>query len=255
MGIPASREASTVSRAVITGKTAHAFDPKTFLSAAGMGRTVLEYRSNSVIFSQGEPSDAVFYVEKGRVKLAVVSERGREAVVRLPSTGEFFGEGCLAGQMVRMETATAMTDCSLLKIRKQTMIRALHEQQELSDFFVSYLVSRNIRYEEDLVDQLFNTAEKRLARILVLLANFGKEDRRQTIEPKINQETLAQMVGTTRARVSYFMNRFKKQGLVEYNDQLEVYSSLLNVVLYGRTAHPRSASAGTAGRLPKKSKK
>jgi CRP/FNR family transcriptional regulator, cyclic AMP receptor protein len=255
MGIPVSRQGGTVSRAVIASKTAPSFDPKTFLSAAGMGRTVVNYRKNSVIFSQGDVADAVFYVHKGRVKLAVVSERGREAVVRLPAAGEFFGEGCLAGQTVRIETATTISDCSLLKIRKQAMVRALHEQQELSDFFVSYLVSRNIRYEEDLVDQLFNSSEKRLARILLLLANFGKEDRRQRIDPKISQETLAQMVGTTRSRVNFFMNRFRKLGFVEYNDELEVHSSLLNVVLYGRTPLPRSLSAGETAKLLKRSKK
>jgi CRP/FNR family transcriptional regulator, cyclic AMP receptor protein len=240
-------------RADMASKNADLFDLEAFLPAAGMGGTVVKCRRKSVVFSQGGVAGAVYYVQRGRVKLAVVSERGNEAVVRLPSAGEFFGEGCLAGQAVRTETASAMTDCSLLRIEKQAMVRALHEQQELSDFFVAYLLLRSIRYQEDLLDQLFNSSEKRLARILLMLAKSGGEDRPQKIAPKISQETLAQMVGTTRSRVSFFMNKFKRLGLVGYNGGLEVRRSLRKVVLHGNPPPSRSVSPENTDSLPRKS--
>jgi CRP/FNR family transcriptional regulator, cyclic AMP receptor protein len=240
-------------KAVMAGKNADTFDPEAFLPAADMAGTVVKCRRNSVVFSQGGAASAVFYVQTGRVKLAVVSERGREAVVRLPGAGEFFGEGCLAGQTVRMETATAMTDCSLLRIEKQAMVRALREQQAFSNFFVAYLLSRSLRYEEDLLDQLFNSSEKRLARILLLLAKSGGEVGSQKIAPKISQETLAQMVGTTRARVSFFMNKFRRRGLVDYNAGLKVHNSLLRVILHENTPPPKSTSAEAFGGLRNKS--
>src|SRR5438128_11766110 len=184
------------------------------------------------IFAQGNPADAVFYLQTGKVKLAVVSKTGKEATIGILSNKSFFGEGSLAGQSLRMGTATAMTDCSVLRIEKKAMMQALHREHTLSDMFVAYLLARNIRYEEDLVDQLFNSSEKRLARILLLLAHFGKEGSPETVVPKISQETLAEMVGTTRSRVSFFMNRFRKLGFVEYNGVLRVNSALLNVVLH-----------------------
>ncbi len=184
------------------------------------------------IFAQGDDADAVFYIQKGKVRLAVVSKTGKEATIGIVSEGNFFGEGSLAGQVHRMGSATAMTDCELLRIDKKAMMNALHREHAFSDLFVGYLLARNIRYEEDLVDQLFNSSEKRLARILLLLARFGKEGVPEVVVPKITQETLAEMVGTTRARVSFFMNRFRKLGFIHYNGGLQVHSSLLNVVLH-----------------------
>ena len=208
------------------------FDLRAFLKEVGTGRTVVEYRKNGAVFSQGDAADAVFYIQKGRMKLAVLSPAGKEGVVALLSPGDFFGEGCLSGRTVRIETATALTDCSLLRIEKEAMVRALRERA-LSEHFLAYLLLRNLQYEEALVDQLFNSSEKRLARILLVLAHFGKEGKPEAIVPKISQETLAQMVGTTRARISFFMNKFRKLGFVEYNDdEIEVHGSLLNVVLH-----------------------
>jgi CRP/FNR family cyclic AMP-dependent transcriptional regulator len=197
------------------------------------GRLCLFQKKQS-IFAQGDACDAVFYIQKGKVRLTVVSETGKEATIGILSNGDFFGEGCLAGQPLRMASATAMTDCDLLRIEKKAMMEALHREHALSDMFVAYLLGRNIRYEEDLVDQLFNSSEKRLARILLLLAHFGKEGVPEAVVPKISQETLAEMVGTTRSRVSFFMNRFRKLGFVDYNggSGLQVHSSLLNVVLH-----------------------
>ena len=184
------------------------------------------------IFTQGDVADAVFYIHKGKVRLTVVSKTGREATIGILNEGSFFGEGALAGQVVRMGSAAAMTDCGLLRVDKKAMMEALHREHEFSDMFVAYLLARNIRYEEDLVDQLFNSSEKRLARVLLLLAHFGKDGKPESVIPKIGQETLAEMVGTTRSRVSFFMNRFRKLGFIHYNGGLEVHSSLLNVVLH-----------------------
>jgi CRP-like cAMP-binding protein len=195
-------------------------DWEPFLARMSQGNTTVECGTTRSIFRQGDPADSVFYLRRGKVKLAVTSDHGKEAIVAILGGGEFFGEGCLAGQPLRMATATAMTDCSLARIEKPLMARMLHEQHDVSELFVTHLLSRNIRYEEDLVDQLFNSSETRLARILLLLAHFGKESRAETVLPRVNQESLAQMVGTTRSRVSHFMNKFRKLGFVEYNGGL-----------------------------------
>jgi CRP/FNR family cyclic AMP-dependent transcriptional regulator len=215
-----------------TRKAPTPFDPKTFLSKIGKGKTLMRYRTKQGIFAQGDAADAVYYLQKGQVKLSVVSQQGKEAVIALLGAGDFFGEGCLAGQPLRMATATAILDCSIVRIEKQTIIRVLHDEPTFSTLFITHLLSRNIRIEEDLVDQLFNSSEKRLARILLLLANFGKEGKPEKVIPKISQEVLAEMIGTTRSRVSYFMNKFRKLGFIEYNGSLEVHSSLLNIILY-----------------------
>ena len=209
------------------------FDLKAFLATIGEGRKFVLVPKKQAIFAQGDPSDAVFYIQNGKVKLTVVSNDGKEATIGILSESDFFGEGCLAGQSRRMASATALTDAAVLRIEKSAMMRVLHREHTLSDMFVAYLLARNIRYEEDLVDQLFNSSEKRLARILLLLAHFGKEGTPETVVPKIGQETLAEMVGTTRSRVSFFMNRFRKLGFINYNSKgLQVHSSLLNVVLH-----------------------
>ena len=205
-----------------------------FLAGITRGKTVLEYGANRTIFVQGDPADSVFYLHHGKVKLAVTSQQGKEAIVTILGDNEFFGEGCLAGQPLRIATAVAVTDCTLYRIEKSLMVRLLHEQHEISELFITHLLSRNTRFEEDLVDQLFNSSEKRLARILLLLAHFGKESRTETVHPGINQEHLAQMVGTTRSRVSHFMNKFRKLGFVDYTGSgaLTVNSGLLGVVLH-----------------------
>jgi CRP-like cAMP-binding protein len=209
------------------------FDPRKFLATIGEGRRVVSCPKKQAIFAQGEAADTVFYIQAGKVLLTVVSESGKEATLGILGEGEFFGEGGLAGQPLRMGFATAMTDCELLQIDKKTMVLALHREHAFSDLFVAYLLGRNIRYEEDLVDQLFNSSEKRLARVLLLLSHFGKEGVPVEVIPKISQETLAEMVGTTRSRVNFFMNRFRKLGFVDYGgDGLQVHSSLLNVVLH-----------------------
>jgi CRP-like cAMP-binding protein len=209
------------------------FDPKSFLAKVGEGRTISKYRKDQVVFSQGELADAVFYVQKGKVKVTVVSDQGKEAVVALLGADEFCGEGCLAGQPRRMATVTAMTECMIMRLQKASVIRVLHDEPGFSEIFISHLLARTIRIEEDLVDQLFNSSEKRLARLLLLLANFGKEGRPEPVVAKISQETLAEMIGTTRSRVSFFMNKFRRLGFVDYNGSgLEVHSSLLNVVLH-----------------------
>jgi CRP/FNR family transcriptional regulator, cyclic AMP receptor protein len=214
-------------------KKSQPVDWEALLASIPGGQTVMEYGANRKIFRQGEPANSVFYLRQGKVKLAVTSKQGKEAIVAILDAGEFFGEGCLAGQQLRVSTATAMTDCTLARIEKPLMGRMLHEQHDVSELFVTHLLSRNIRYEEDLVDQLFNSSEKRLARILLLLAHFGKEARAETVLPRINQENLAQMVGTTRSRVSHFMNKFRKLGFVDYNGSgLTVHSGLLTVVLH-----------------------
>jgi CRP/FNR family cyclic AMP-dependent transcriptional regulator len=212
------------------------FDPKAFLARTGAGRALADYAKNHTIFLQGEPADAIFYIQKGKIKLTVVSKQGKEAVVAILGAGDFFGEGCLAGQFLRMASATTMLECSILRIEKASAIRLLHEQPAFSELLLHHMLSRNIRIEEDLVDQLFNSSEKRLARVLLLLANFGKEGKPSLVIPKISQETLAEIVGTTRSRVSFFMNRFRKLGFIQYNGQfdsgLEVHSSLLNIILH-----------------------
>jgi CRP-like cAMP-binding protein len=210
---------------------AMAFDSKAFLTSIESGKTTKGYRDKDIVFSQGDPADAVFFIESGKVQLTVVSTRGKEAVIGVLERGSFFGEGCLAGQPLRMSTASALGSSSIIRVARTTMVRLLHREPEFAELFTAYLLSRNVRIEEDLVDQLFNSSEKRLARILLLLAQFGKESRRDTVIPKVSQETLAAMVGTTRSRVSYFMNRFRKMGFIHYNGGLEVHSALLTVVL------------------------
>ena len=208
------------------------FDPKVFLASVNGGRTIASYRKDEVIFSQGKPADAVFYIQKGKVKITVISDQGKEAVVAVLGPDEFCGEGCLTGQRLRLATAAAMTECEIMRLEKGTMARVLHEEPVFSEFFVSHLLTRTIRVEADLVDQLFNSSEKRLARALLLLANFGKESPPEPIIAKISQETLAEMIGTTRSRVSFFMNKFRKLGLIDYNGHMEIHRSLLNVVLH-----------------------
>jgi len=219
--------------AVTLAKRKRDFDPRSFLATIGVGRKVVLFPKKETIFAQGDAADSVFYIQEGKVRLTVVSKTGKEATLGILSEGEFFGEGGLAGQPLRMGSATALTDCELLRIDKKAMMEALHREHEFSDMFVAYLLARNIRYEEDLVDQLFNSSEKRLARILLLLAHFGKEGAPETVIPKISQETLADMIGTTRSRVSFFMNRFRELGFVDYGGGgLQVHSSLLNIVLH-----------------------
>ena len=209
------------------------FDPASFLATAGVGRKLMNLPKKQRLFSQGEPANAIFYIQKGRVKLTVVSKRGKEATIALLTAGEFVGESCIASaQPLRQATAAAITDCEILRIGRKDMLRVLHEQHAFSDVFVSFLLARNARIQEDLVDQLFNSSEKRLARILLLLAQFGKDGKPEKVIPKISQETLDEMVGTTRSRVSFFMNRFRKMGFIEYNGSMEIHSSLLNVILH-----------------------
>jgi CRP-like cAMP-binding protein len=209
------------------------FDPMKFLATIGDGRNVVTFPEKQKIFTQGEAADAVFYIQEGKVKLTVVSKIGKEATLGILSAGQFFGEGGLAGQAMRMGSATAITNCELLRIDKKAMMLALHREHKFSDLFIVYLLARNVRYEEDLVDQLFNSSEKRLARVLLLLAHFGKEGTPETVISNISQETLAEMIGTTRSRVSYFMNRFRKLGFVDYaGSKMQVHSSLLNIVLH-----------------------
>jgi CRP/FNR family transcriptional regulator, cyclic AMP receptor protein len=221
--------------AAITKKNGE-FDPNTFLATIGQGRRMLSVPKKQTIFAQGDAADAVFYIQKGKVRLTVVSKIGKEATIAIVGERNFFGEGALAGQVLRMGSAAAMSDCEVLRVEKKAMMDALHREHAFSDMFVAYLLGRNIRYEEDLVDQLFNSSEKRLARVLLLLAHFGKEGIPETVVPKISQETLADMVGTTRSRVSFFMNRFRKLGFIHYaggeDGGLQVHSSLLNVVLH-----------------------
>jgi len=210
-----------------------AFEPEAFLERTGLGRTIIDLKKQQTIFSQGDAADAVFYIREGRIKLTVLSKRGKEATIALLGAGNFLGEECIAAvQPQRMATAMAITPATLLKVERREMVRALHANHALSDVFVSYLLSRNARIQEDLVDQLFNSSEKRLARALLLLAQFGKDGTPETVIPKISQEVLAEMVGTTRSRVSFFMNRFRKLGFIEYNGKLSVHSSLLNVILH-----------------------
>ena len=210
------------------------FHPDDFLARIGEGRTISTYRKNQNVFSQGDIADSVFYIQKGKVKVTVVSEHGKEAVVAILGKDEFCGEGCLAGQPKRIASAAALTECDIMRIEKGAIVRTLHDEPEFSQLFLEHLLARTIRVEEDLVDQLFNSSEKRLARALLLLANFGKEGRPEPIITKVSQETLAEMIGTTRSRVSFFMNKFRKLGFISYNGTMEVHSSLLSVVLHDR---------------------
>jgi CRP/FNR family cyclic AMP-dependent transcriptional regulator len=208
------------------------FDPKVFLAKVDGGRTVSDYPKNQIVYAQGDPADSVFYIQKGKAKVTVLSEQGKEAVVALLGTGDFFGEGCLAGQPLRMATVSTLAESVIARMSKADIVRVIHEEPSFAELFISHLLARNIRVEEDLVDQLFNSSEKRLARVLLLLANFGKDGKPEPVIAKISQETLAEMIGTTRSRVNFFMNKFRQLGLIEYNGHLEVHSSLLNVVLH-----------------------
>jgi CRP/FNR family transcriptional regulator, cyclic AMP receptor protein len=217
-------------------KRRRSFDPKAFLAKVGEGRSIARYRNNQIVFSQGDPADAVFYIQKGKMKVTVVSEQGKEAVVAILGPDGFFGEACLAGQVQRIATVATMTESVIVRMEKAAIVRVIHEEPAFSEMFIAHLLSRTIRVEADLVDQLFNSSEKRLARLLLLLANFGKEGAPVPMIAKISQETLAEMIGTTRSRVSFFMNNFRKLGLIDYNGGIEVHSSLLNVVLHD---HPQ----------------
>jgi CRP/FNR family transcriptional regulator, cyclic AMP receptor protein len=209
------------------------FDPSAFLAQAGLGRTIVDLKAGQIVFSQGDPAEAVFYIQRGKIRVSIISSSGKEATIALLGEKNFLGEECIASsQPMRLATATAMSEGAVLKIETQEMVRALHEHHAISDMFVSYLLSRNLRVQEDLVDQLFNSSEKRLARVLLILAQFGKDGIPETVIPKISQELLAEMVGTTRARVNFFMNRFRKLGFIEYNGSIQVHPSLLNVVLH-----------------------
>ncbi|PNE11215.1 MAG: Crp/Fnr family transcriptional regulator [Beijerinckiaceae bacterium] len=217
----------------MTAKRQPSFDPKTFLAMVGEGRSIGGYRTDDTVFSQGDPADAVFYIESGEVKVTVVSEQGKEAVIAILGMNDFFGEGCLGGQARRIATVTTMRDSVIVRVEKAAIVRVIHQEPAFSEMFIAHLLARAIRVEADLVDQLFNSSEKRLARMLLLLANFGKEEKKpETIVAKISQETLADMIGTTRSRVSFFMNKFRKLGYIDYNGRIEVHSSLLNVVLH-----------------------
>jgi CRP-like cAMP-binding protein len=220
-----------------------AFDPKAFLSKVNGGRTMSDYGKNQTVYRQGEPADSVFYIQKGKAKVTVLSEQGKEAVVAVLGAGDFFGEGCLTGQPLRLATVSALTECEITRIPKAEIIAIIHKEPAFAELFIAHLLARNSRIEEDLVDQLFNSSEKRLARTLLLLANFGKEGEPEAVLAKISQETLAEMVGTTRSRVSFFMNRFRKLGLISYNGKIEVHRSLLNVVLHEKPEIRKSSGA------------
>ena len=219
------------------------FDPKDFLAKVGEGKTIVRYDKNQIIFTQGDPANTIYYVQKGRVKVVVISEQGKEAVVGILEARQFFGEGCMNGHSIRIATTTAMEECLITAITKEAMIATIHSEPKFSELFMAYLLTRNSRIEEDLIDQLFNSSEKRLARVLLLLANFGKEGSPQPIAPNISQETLAEMIGTTRSRVSFFMNKFRKLGLISYNGKIEVHNSLLNAVLYEKPQIERQPKA------------
>jgi CRP/FNR family cyclic AMP-dependent transcriptional regulator len=227
---PVSRK----SRAGSIRKRRISFDPKNFLAKVGEGKTVSACKKGQIVFSQGDAADAVFYILKGKIKLTVVSERGKEAVVGLLGPGHFFGEGCLNGHLLRVTSATTIDECVITRIAKPAMITTMHDQPKFSELFMADLLNRNSRIEEDLIDQLFNSSEKRLARVLLLLANFGKDEAPEPIVGKFSQEILAEMIGTTRSRVSHFMNKFRKLGYIKYNGKLEIHNSLLNVVLYDK---------------------
>jgi CRP/FNR family transcriptional regulator, cyclic AMP receptor protein len=211
-----------------------AFDAQAFLAKMGEGKSILQFKKGQNVFVQGDPADTVFYIQKGRIKLTVLSDHGKEAVVGILAPGQFFGEGCMNGHKLRISTTTAMENCVITAITKTAMIAALHDEPQFSEMFMAYLLTRNSRIEEDLIDQLFNSSERRLARLLLLLANFGKEGSPQPISQSISQETLAEMIGTTRSRVSFFMNKFRKLGLIDYNGHIEVHNSLLSAVLHDK---------------------
>src|SRR6266702_279346 len=238
LALPSSGERAALARrkrgAFVRKRVKASFDPKEFLAKVGEGKTISKYRKDQIVFSQGEVADAVFYIQQGKVKLTVVSEQGKEAVVAILGPGHFFGEGCLNGHPLRIATTRAIDECVVTRLEKATMIATIHNEPEFSELFMSYLSTRNSRIEEDLIDQLFNSSEKRLARLLLLLANFGKEGRPEPIVGTFSQETLAEMIGTTRSRVSFFMNKFRKLGFIEYNGKIEVHNSLLNVVLHDK---------------------
>ena len=219
------------------------FDPKEFLAKVGVGKTIVRYHNNQIVFAQGDPADTIYYLQKGRVKVVVISEQGKEAVVGILEAEQFFGEGCMNGHSIRIATTTAMEECLVTAITKEAMLATIHSEPKFSEMFMAYLLTRNSRIEEDLIDQLFNSSEKRLARLLLLLANFGKEGSPQPIAPNISQETLAEMIGTTRSRVSFFMNKFRKLGLISYNGKIEVHNSLLNAVLYEKPQIERQPKA------------
>jgi CRP/FNR family transcriptional regulator, cyclic AMP receptor protein len=227
-------------------KGGSSFDAKKFLAKVGDGKKIAEYQKDQIVFAQGDAAEAVFYLQKGRVKVTVVSEQGKEAVVGILETGHFFGEGCLNGHPLRLTTATAVVECLITRITKAAMIATMHDEPEFSKLFMAYLLTRNSRIEEDLIDQLFNSSEKRLARLLLLLANFGREGRTEPIVGKFSQETLAEMIGTTRSRVSFFMNKFRKLGYIKYNGKLEIHNSLLNVVLYDKSEINTKDTSGRA---------
>jgi CRP/FNR family cyclic AMP-dependent transcriptional regulator len=229
---PMPRQAEQKSLQACPAQERSPFDPKVFLATVDCGRTISKYRTHQEVFSQGSPADAVFYILTGRVKITVLSEQGKEAVVAILAQDSFFGEGCLTGQPLRMATAMAMTECEIMRLQKTAIIRVLHEEPAFSEMFIAHLLARTIRVESDLIDQLFNSSEKRLARALLLLANFGKEGRPEPIIANISQATLAEMIGTTRPRVTHFMNKFRQLGFIEYNGALKVHSSLLSVVLH-----------------------
>jgi CRP/FNR family cyclic AMP-dependent transcriptional regulator len=234
--------------AVITGPKQHTFDPEAFLASAGLGRRIVQLRAKEVFFSQGSLADSIFYLQKGRAKLTVVSAAGKEATITLLSGGDFVGEESIAGAMGRrLATATAISACTALKIEREEMIRVIHEEHAFSDLFLKFLLARSMRTQADLVDQLFNSSEKRLARILLLMAEFGKPGEPETLIPTITQETLAEMIGTTRSRVSYFMNRFRKLGFISYNGRIQVHKSLLNVILHDQLSDQNAAGPPLAG--------
>jgi CRP/FNR family transcriptional regulator, cyclic AMP receptor protein len=240
-------------------KVKPAFDPKKFLAKVGEGKTIARFQKDDIVFTQGDAADAVFYIQKGKLKLTVISEQGKEAVIAILGPGQFFGEGCLNGHNLRIATTAAMEECVVTRITKAAMIEIIHNEPEFSELFIAYLLARNSRIEEDLVDQLFNSSERRLARLLLLLANFGKDARPEPILGKISQETLAEMIGTTRARVSFFMNKFRKLGYIDYNGHLRVNNSLLNAVLYEKPEISQggaSAAPDTGDRaVPRRSRK
>lgn len=235
---------------ITTKRRIREFDPHTFLSSTGKGRDMLSYAKKATIFAQGDKTDGIYFVQKGKVRLNVVSEAGKEASLGILAEGDFLGEGGLAGQLTHMLSAVAMTDCVLLRVQKRAMIDAMGQEPKLSSLFVQYLLKRNVRYQDDLVDQLFNSSEKRLARVLLLMAQFGKEGVSEMVVPRLSQETLAEMVGTTRSRVNFFMNRFRKLGFINYDtgNNLQVHSSLLTVVLNDSSERVRESSAPPAKR-------
>jgi CRP/FNR family cyclic AMP-dependent transcriptional regulator len=241
-----SRSVIEPKEAAVEKRTRDIFDPKTFLAKVGAGKTILEFHKNQHVFEQGDVADTVFYIQKGSVKVTVLSEQGKEAVVGILEPGQFFGEGCLNGHRMRIATTTAMEECVITSITKEAMLATLRTEPKFSELFMAYLLTRNSRVEADLIDQLFNSSEKRLARLLLLLAHFGSEGVPQPILVDISQETLAEMIGTTRSRVSHFMNKFRKLGLISYNGKIEVHNSLLNAVLHEKPEIERDDSISEA---------